>query len=137
MFGYAWLCLHGSHSDVTGLFVPAPFFVLQWQENVNVPSALVPGTPTDVDCAVTPKTWPPTFDERPSKLSIATDRHGSVPGTEIYKPTHSDNHVTSPSTNSKLWVHFWIECVLSQLIPLDVRCVWRVFTGYRCTALSA
>jgi hypothetical protein len=75
MFGNMWLCLHGSHSDVTGLlttvfarscsplgeftiircsFYHAPFLVPQWQGSVNVLNALVPETLKDADSAVTP-----------------------------------------------------------------------------------
>jgi hypothetical protein len=55
----------------------------------------------DGDSAVTPKTWPLTFNERLSKQSIATDKHVFVPGAETFKHTHSGNHSTSPSINSK------------------------------------
>ena len=73
MFGNMWLCLHGSHSDVTGLltvcslvltprrvhnhslfFLSCPLSGPQWQGSVNVLNALVPETLKDADSSVTP-----------------------------------------------------------------------------------
>ena len=65
------------------------FLVWQWQENINEPSPLFPGTVKDGDSTVTPKTWPLTFNKQLSKQSIATDKHIFVPGAETFKHTHS------------------------------------------------